>query len=89
MPRTEIEPCKAYLIDAQPGNGTRYRLAVVVDEENGFVHSVSWADLAWSAGDFRLPVSGEWLASRSERVNLADGKAIAELLNDRPWEEVW
>ena len=85
MLRTEIEPCKSYLIDAQPGNGTRYRLAVVVDEENGFVHSVSWADLAWSAGDFSLPVSGEWLASRSRAVGRADGEAIAELVNARPW----
>jgi len=79
----ETEGLEAVTIDASPGNGTRYRLSLVV--EGNRVHSLAWPDTSWSAGDFNLPVSGEWLASRSRAVGRADGEAIAELVNARPW----
>ncbi len=70
----------AYLIDASPGNGTRYRLVIVIDSD-GVIHCVAWPDFEWAVGDFgQSPPSAEWMSRHG--VNRADAEAIAVLVAD-------
>lgn len=51
---------KVHRFDHSPGNGTRYRLVVVLDSRNNLV-CIAWPDHRWSCGDLGQTVSAEWL----------------------------
>lgn len=76
----------SYKIDCSPGNGTRYRLVVSID--GGSICAVAWPDGFWAAGDFGRSISWDWLASngRKRRLPESDARAIADILQARPWE---
>jgi len=76
-----------HVLDHQPGNGTRYRLVVVLRGRS--ILCIAWPDVGWSAGDFGTRVSAEWLyrsaCSGRKRGSPAfvkvDAEAIAAVVN--------
>ncbi len=75
-----------HIVKHEPGNGTSYRLVVVLDGLN--VKLVAWPDVFWSAGDFGGTPSAEWLANSAARgrkrgepaFGMVDAKEIAAFL---------
>ncbi len=76
-----------HILKHEPGNGTSYRLVVVLDGTN--IRLISWPDVCWSAGDFGDHVSAEWLARSAARdrkrgcaaFTLVDAQEIAAVVN--------
>jgi hypothetical protein len=85
-PRVTCEPLTAWLVDAQPGNGSRYRLVIALDKEGG-IASVSWPDISWCAGWLGRVISWEWLRGHSRKaLGEEDARAISAIIAARPWE---
>lgn len=71
------------VIEAQPGNGTRYRLSVTVD--GSMVRTIAWHDVGWSAGDMCAAdvwAAGEWLSATRNAPGRVDCEAIASIVDD-------
>lgn len=71
-----------YIYDShEPGNGTRYRLHIVIGPE-GTVDLVAWPDVRWSAGDFgRFAPTAEWL-QHSGGLNEGDCEPVAAIVRE-------
>jgi hypothetical protein len=54
-----------HVVKHEPGNGTSYRLVVVLEGTN--IKLIAWPDVFWSAGDFADHVTAEWLANSAAR----------------------
>lgn len=63
-------------LDFSPGNGTRYRLFVVLSD-TGDIECIAWPDTRWSAGNLGKGVSADWLFYSGGIKSKADAEAIA------------
>lgn len=86
--RHYADSTSTHLLDLSPGNGSRYRLVVVLHQ--GAIRCIAWPDVGWSCGDLGSFVSAEWLAASAARgrkrgeaaFTRADADEIAKAVNE-------